>query len=88
MVNRFEENMISDFEDYFNQQWCAAIFHDRFSKFFENVLDTIVKLESSVNQADKQNEIRKYLHKFLIENADLLPDYFTSEDQLDALDDN
>jgi hypothetical protein len=86
MVERFDQKRITDFAEYFNEEWCTAILHDRFRRFFDELLEKLVA-KGNANSEDGQKEIREALLNFLIENADLLPNYFTSEDQLPPLDD-
>ena len=86
MVERFDQKRITDFAEYFSEEWCSAILHDRFRRFFDELLDKLVA-KGNANSEEGQREIREALLNFLIENADLLPNYFTSEDQLPPLDD-
>lgn len=86
MVERFDQKRITDFAEYFTEEWCAAILHDRFRRFFDQNLEKILA-KGGADTPEAMNEIREALLNFLIENADLLPNYFTSEDQLPPLDD-
>jgi len=85
MFERYEKKMINDFAEYFSEPWCSAILHDRFRKFFDNLQEKIIET-GNPESPEVQNMIREELMNFLIDNADLLPDYYTSEDQLPPLD--
>ncbi|KAH0793708.1 cilia- and flagella-associated protein [Histomonas meleagridis] len=87
MVERYDKKMISDFKEFFNEKWCSAILHDRFRKFFNALHEKLMK-SGDVTSPEVQNQIRTELMQFLVENSDLLPDYYTSEDQLPPLDDD
>lgn len=41
LIARFEEGIISDFIDYFNEPWALALFHDRFDTFIEELTNSI-----------------------------------------------
>ena len=87
MIERYDKKMIVDFAEFFQEPWCAAILHDRFRKFFDNLLEELLRLPDP-NSPEAHNQIRQALMSFLIENDDLLPDYYTSESQLPPLDDD
>ena len=87
MIERYDAKMISDFKAFFNEQWCEALLHDRFPKFFEALHRELVQLEE-IDKPEVHNEIRQALLQFLIDNADLLPNYFTSESQLPPLEED
>lgn len=87
MIERFDQKRISDFSEYFAEEWCAAILHDRFRRFFDNLHERLVA-KGDYGNPEVMNQIREELMQFLIENADLLPKYFTSENQLTPLDDS
>ena len=63
---------------------CIVLLHDRFSKFFNNLLENITQYPDP-ESSDVHQLIRESLMDFLIDNSDLLPDYYTSEDQLPNL---
>lgn len=84
MIERFDKGMITDFKAFFNEPWCKALLHDRFPKFFETLHQELIQHEQFDNP-EVHNEIRQAMLQFLIDNADLLPDYFTSESQLPPL---
>lgn len=84
MIERYDKKMISDFKAFFNEPWCKAILHDRFRKFFDLLHQEITNLKE-VDTQEVHTDIRTALMQFLVDNADLLPDYFTSESQLPPL---
>ena len=84
MIERFDRKMIPDFKVFFNEEWCEAILHDRFRKFFD-LLHKKVMEATEIDTPEVHNQIREALMQFLIENDDLLPNYFTSEDQIPPL---
>ncbi|OHT01337.1 hypothetical protein TRFO_07565 [Tritrichomonas foetus] len=84
MIERYDKKMITDFKAFFNEPWCAALLHDRFPKFFEALHRELVQLDE-VDKPEVHNEIRQAMLQFLIDNADLLPHYYTSESQLPPL---
>lgn len=87
MIDRYDKKMITDFKAFFNEPWCKALLHDRFPKFFETLHQELIQHEN-VDTPEVHNEIRAAMMQFLIDNADLLPDYYTSESQLPPLSDD
>jgi hypothetical protein len=84
MIERYDKKMIADFRAFFNEPWCAGILHDRFRKFFD-ALHQEIAAGKEVNTPEVHASIRQALLQFLIDNDDLLPDYFTSEAQIPPL---
>ena len=84
MIERFDRKMIPDFKVFFSEEWCEAILHDRFRKFFD-LLHQKVMEATEIDTPEVHNQIREALMQFLIDNDDLLPNYFTSEDQIPPL---
>ena len=87
MIERYDKKMITDFKAFFNEPWCKALLHDRFPKFFETLHQELLQHEN-VDTPEVHDEIRMAMMQFLIDNADLLPDYYTSESQLPPLSDD
>jgi hypothetical protein len=58
--------------------------HDRFRKFFD-LLHQEIAAQKEVNTPEVHGPIREAMMQFLIDNADLLPAYFTSESQIPPL---
>jgi hypothetical protein len=83
-IERFDKKMIPDFKQFFNERWCAAIWHDRSRKFFD-LLHQEIATRKEVNTPEVHTAVREAMMQFLIDNADLLPDYFTSESQIPPL---
>jgi hypothetical protein len=84
MIERYDKKMIADFKAFFCEEWCAAILHDRFRKWFDHLHREIAAKEE-VNTFEVHTRIRTQLMQFLIDNDDLLPNYFTSEAQIPPL---
>jgi hypothetical protein len=84
MIERYDKKMIQDFKAFFNEPWCAGVLHDRFRKFFDSLHQEIIAVKE-VNTAEVHTLVRQTLLQFLIDNDDLLPDYFTSEAQIPPL---
>jgi hypothetical protein len=60
------------------------VLHDRFRKFFDLLHQEVASVKE-VNTPDVHTSIREAMMQFLIDNDDLLPDYFTSEKQIPPL---
>ena len=84
MIERYDRKMIPDFKVFFNEEWCEAILHDRFRRFFD-LLHQKVMEATEIDTPEVHNQIREALMQFLIDNDDLLPNYWTSEDQIPPL---
>ncbi|KAK4469610.1 hypothetical protein MN116_007145 [Schistosoma mekongi] len=60
LVSRFDEGLISDFYDYFNETWSLAIYHDRFADFksqIRTIMSTCSQITSHESLAEKLKRI-------------------------------
>jgi hypothetical protein len=84
MIERYDKKMILDFKAFFCEEWCTGVLHDRFRKWFDH-LHREIAAQAEVNTFEVHTKVRMQLMQFLIDNADLLPHYFTSESQIPPL---
>ncbi|XP_031562151.1 cilia- and flagella-associated protein 61-like [Actinia tenebrosa] len=65
LLQRFDEDLITNFYSFFRESWCLAIFHDRFNDFREEVRELLVsKPEQDAHSLEEK--VRKMIDEDLV----------------------
>ena len=86
LVSRYEEGLITDFVSYLREWWALGLYHDRFKECLQNVKEMLLRQQSIRDLLHKKGQFTKEqrrlimgkLLRFMKENIDELPVYFTN----------
>ncbi|TNN18130.1 Cilia- and flagella-associated protein, partial [Schistosoma japonicum] len=82
LVSRFDEGLISDFYDYFNETWSLAIYHDRFADFkseIRTIMSTCSQITSNESLVEKLKTIIEEKDKVSLNDFQELKRLYNSE---------
>ncbi|XP_019642271.1 PREDICTED: cilia- and flagella-associated protein 61-like [Branchiostoma belcheri] len=65
LVSRFDEGLIKDFYSYFQEPWCLAIFHDRFSDFRHEVREILLN-RPTTDEESLEEQVRQMIDEDLV----------------------
>ncbi|PIK43371.1 putative cilia- and flagella-associated protein 61 [Apostichopus japonicus] len=64
MISRFDEGLIKSFYEFFKENWCLAIFHDRFQDFRQEVRELLIE-RPSADVASLEEKIQELISQDL-----------------------
>jgi hypothetical protein len=70
LLARFNEGVITDFVDFFQEPWALSLFHDRFPTFLELLKENLIVSKQSQDIAEILSEINNKQNDVLYEKFD------------------